>query len=247
MMFVADRRLAVLLLFAICLSCKPAQEEPKKTPDAVPQVRAIVVGIRTIAVGAKKSEYDIIIYGDLARSTGEVDTWRLFDTKLNTVTFVDDVERTIRTEPVAEIVKRRKATLAASLPSHYPQAEVRRTKERQQLHHVTAEQTVITAGAYRRELWLADHPQIPRGLFAMMLASDTQASPLAPMMRSVDEVLLRERGFPFLDRTEVPFGGEKMVVERMVTGIAQRDVPQSLFALPKNYKDLTPKPAAPQQ
>lgn len=246
MTFVADRRVAVLLLFAICLSCKPAQDEPKKTPGAVPQVRAIAVAIRTIAVGAKKSEYDVVIAGDLARSTGEVDTWRLFDTKLNTVTYVDDVERTIRTEPLAEILERRKATLATTLPTHYPRAKVTRTNQRQQLHHVSAEQTVITSGDYKRELWLADHPQIPRGLFAMMVASDTPTSPLAPMMRSVDEVLTSERGFPFLDRTEVPFGGEKMVVERTVTSIAQRDVPQSLFELPKGYKDLTPKPA-PQQ
>lgn len=242
MMSVTDRRLAVLLLFAIFISCKPAQDEAKKTPGAVPQVRAVVVGIRTTTDGTNRSGYDVVIAGDLARSTNEVDTWRLFDTRLDTVTYVDDVERTIRTEPLAEIVKRRRSTLAATLPAHYPRPELKRTGKRQQLHHVSAEQTVITSGTYKRELWLADHPQIPRGLFAMMVASDVPTSPLAPMMRKVDEVLVSERGFPFLDRTEVPFGSGKLVVERTVTGITQRDVPQSLFALPKGYKDLTPKP-----
>ena len=206
-------------------------------------MRATVVTIRTtVAPDSKTFDDTLVIAGDRARSTGEHDTWRLFDTKADTVTYVDDVEKTIRTEPLASIVKTRGATLAAALPAHYPRAKLARTKERKTLLGANAQQVVIQSGDYRRELWLGEHPQIPRGLFAMMHASDTPSSPLAPMMRAVDEVLMRERGFPLSDRTEVPLGNTKLVVERTVTGIAQKEIPETLLALPKDYKDLTPKP-----
>lgn len=226
------------------MSCKPARQQPSaKTSDAAgPQVRATVVTIRTTIAPDKSFNQTLVIAGDRARSTGEHETWRLFDTKADTVTFVDDVEKTFRTEPFASIVKTRGATLAAALPAHYPRAKLVRTSERKTFLGANAQQVVIQSGAYRRELWLGEHPQIPRGLFAMMHASDTPSSPLAPMMRAVDEVLVRERGFPLSDRTEVPLGNGKLVVERTVTGIVQKEVPESLLALPKDYRDVTPKP-----
>ena len=226
------------------MSCKPAQQQPsaKKSAAAGPQVRATVVTIRTTIAPDKSFNQTLVIAGDRARSTGEHETWRLFDTKADTVTFVDDVEKTFRTEPLASIVKTRGATLAAALPPHYPRAKLARTSERKTFLGANAQQVVIQSGAYRRELWLGEHPQIPRGLFAMMHASDTPSSPLAPMMRAVDEVLVRERGFPLSDRTEVPLGNDKLVVERTVTGIVQKEVPESLLALPRDYKDVTPKP-----
>lgn len=237
------RHLAILLAVAVCVSCKPAQQQPSaKKSAAGPQVRATVVTIRTTVAPDKSFEHTLVIAGDRARSTGEHETWRLFDTKAGTVTFVDDVEKTIRTEPLASIVKSRGATLAAALPAHYPRVKLSRTSERKPFLGANAQQVVIESGAYRRELWLGEHPQIPRGLFAMMHASDAPSSPLAPMMRAVDEVLVRERGFPLSDRTEVPLGNDKLVVERTVTGIVQKEVPESLLALPKDYKDITPKP-----
>jgi len=238
------KRLAIFLAVAVCVSCKPAQQQPSanKPAAAEPQVRATVVTIRTTTTPDKSFDHTIVIAGDRARSTGEHETWRLFDTKADTVTYVDDAEKTIRTEALASIVKTRGATLAAALPAHFPRAKLARTKERKTFLGANAQQLVIESGAYRRELWLGEHPQIPRGLFAMMHASDTPSSPLAPMMRAVDEVLVRERGFPLSDRTEVPLGNDKLVVERTVTGIVQREVPETLLALPKDYKDLTPKP-----
>lgn len=243
MMFSAhpSLRLAVLVL-AVCTSCKPGPK-PAKPAAAGPQVRATVVTIRTTVEPEKKSYGSaIIIAGDSARSTGELDTWRLFHTKANTVTFVDDVEKTIRTEALPEIVKRRTATNAAELPPHYPRAKLVRTDERRPMHGASAEKVTITSGGYTRELWLAEHPAIPRDLFAMMHASETPSSPLAPMMRDVDRALTAARGFPLVDRTTVPLGNRDLVVERTVVAIAQRDVPESMLATPKGYKDLTPPP-----
>lgn len=233
-----------LLLVAVCISCKPSQQQqPAKPSAAGPQVRATVVSIRT-TVGEKSYDHSLLVVGDRARFTGENDTWRLYDTKANTVTFVDDVERTIRTESLATLVARRRTANAAAIPPQYPRARLVRTDERKALQGVTARKAVVESGEYRRELWLAEHPAIPRGLFAMMHLSDTPSSPLAPMMSAVDQALASERGFPLADRATI---GEKVLVERTVTAIAQREVPESALALPKGYKDTTPVAGNPQR
>jgi hypothetical protein len=231
------RRLGILLI-AVCISCKPAPKQPAKPAAAGPQVRATVVTIRT-TVDKKSSDHTIVIAGNLARSTSEHDAWRLFDTKANTVTFVDDVGQTVRTEPLSSILKKRQTVNAAALPAHYPRATFARTDDRKPLLGTNAEKVTITSGGYTRELWLAEHPLIPAQLFAMMHASENPSSPLAPMMRDVDRALASVRGFPFLDRTKVPLGKGELVVERTVVAISQRDVSEGLLTFPKGYEDRT--------
>lgn len=244
MKFRAHRQL-VLILVAICIACKPAQgpQQPAKPSAAGPQLRATVVTIRTTA-GERTIEHTLLIAGSRVRNTGEHDVWRLYDTKANTVTFVDDVERTIRTEPLSAIGERRRTANAAAIPPEFPRARLVRTNETRPLHGTTAREAVIESGQYRRELWLAEHPSIPRGLFAMMHISETAASPLAPMMGAVDQALASERGYPLVDRATM---NGNVVVERAVTAIVQRDIPQVLFALPKNYKDTAPVARNPQR
>ncbi len=231
------RRLC-LLAIAVCLSCKPASQQPAKPAAAGPQVRATVVTIRT-TIDKKTHDHTIVIARDLARSTAEHDTWRLFDTKANQVTFVDDVARTVRTEALPALVKKREVVNAAELPPHYPRATFASSAESRTLQGVSAEKVTIASGAYKRELWLAKHPSIPDALFAMMHVSETPSSPLAPMMRDVDRALDAVRGFPLLDRTTVPVGKGQLVVERTVVAISQRDVPESLLLIPKGYDDRT--------
>lgn len=230
-----------ILLVAVCIACKPATQQPAKPAAAAgPQVRATVVTIRTTIEPEKKTlTHTLVIAGDRARSTNEQDTWRLFDTKAKTVTFVDDVARTVRTEQLPALVARRNTANATALPAHYPRAEFARTNERRAIQGVNAQKVTIEAGDYERELWLGEHPSIPRDLFAMMHASETPTSPLAPMMRDADRELVSVRGFPLLDRTTVPAGDGELVVERAVVGISQRDVPESMLAIPKGYKDGT--------
>jgi hypothetical protein len=238
------RRLAILVV-AVCISCKQAPPPQQARPaSAGPQVNATVVTIRTDVAPAKKTHtHTLVVIGDRARSTGELDTWRLFDTKEDTITFVDDVAKTYRVEKLQDEVKQRRTALAAALPPHYPRLHVRRTGTKKPLQGVNAEQNVIEGRGYRRELWLAEHPSIPAGLFAMMHASERPSSPLAPMMRAVDEALLSARGFPLIDRAEITYGKQKMVVERTVTAIEKKQVADNTLTVPRDYKDLTPKPA----
>lgn len=236
------RRLALLFL-TIAAACKQSPSQPAKQPAARPQVSATVITIQTAVQPEKKNfTRTIVIVGDRARDTGEHDTWRLYDTKASTVTFVDDVGKTIRTESIQPLITRRSEALKGALPGHFATATYKRTKERKPLQGVTAGQVLIEAGAFRRELWIAEHPSIPGGLFAMMHASESLATPLAPMMRDVDESLVALRGFPLADRTSVPGVEGNLIVERTVTSIARQQVPEGVVALPRGYRDLTPKP-----
>ena len=234
---------ALLLSIAVCIGCKSEAPLPVAKKAAVgPTVRATVVTIRTTMKPESRTQTrTLVIAGDKARDTGERDVWRLFDTKANTVTFVDEIEKTVRTEPLKTIIAQRRALTANGLPPHYPRVRLLRPGTKRPIQGVTAELLVIESGAYKRELWLGEHPAIPRGLFAMMYASDPPTLPLAPMMRAVDEALIDTRGFPFADHAEVPVSKDKLIVDRSVIGIATKDVPEALLVIPKGFRDLTVK------
>jgi hypothetical protein len=225
----------VILLVLICTSCKqPAPKKPA-APAAGPQVRATVVTIRTTIQPDNKTYTHLIVIGDgHARSTDELDQWRLYDTRAKSVTFVDDVAQTTRTESFGSLLKKHREVLAAVLPGHYPRAYVKTSGD--VLH--------IDVGNYHRELKLANQRAIPSDLFAMMQVSDSASSPLAPMMRAAGDALVQARGFPQLDHSELPYANKKLVVDRAIVGIAERNVPASMLRVPPGYRDLTPKPAA---
>jgi len=198
-------------------------------------MRATVVTIRTTIQPDNKTFTHTLVIGDgRARSTAELDQWRLFDTRKKSVTFVDDVARTVRTVSMDALLKEHRAKLAEALPEHYPRARVTSTPDG----------LLIEVGGYRRELKLAEQRAIPSDLFAMMQASDSASSPLAPMMRAADDALTRTRAFPQRDRSELPYGNRKLVIDREVVGIAEQNVPQSMLRVPDGYRDLTPKPPA---
>lgn len=221
------RRACVNLLLLVCIACK--QPPQKAAPAAGPQVNATVVTIRTTIEPDKKTyTHAIVIANGVARSTSELDQWRLFDTNAKSVTFVDDIAKTTRTESFDSLLKKHRAMLAESIPSHYPRARVTRD----------AAGLVIEVGNYRRELKLTEHRAIPGELFAMMIASDSASSPLAPMMRAADDALTRTRAFPMLDHSEMPYGDKKRVVDRAVISVAQRNVPASMLRAPDGYRAL---------
>jgi hypothetical protein len=148
-----------LLFLAACRS-----EVKKATPlPAVPQVRATVVTIETTVQPENKTfTHAIVIASDKARSLDELDRWRLFDLKANTVTFVDEIGRSYRTEPV-------------SRPAHSVEA----TREIKPLQGVNATLWTTHTGGYTRQLWIGNHPAIPPRLFSMMTGIETQGFPLA--------------------------------------------------------------------
>jgi hypothetical protein len=226
----------------VLVSCKPAEQKPQ-APAPVANVRATVISVRVTTEPPKQAvDHTIAIAKDKARSSDELDTWRLYDLKANSVTFVDDIEKTFRTIPFTTLLEQHRAATAKPRPPETPPATLQRPARTQTVAGVPASLMTVNLGKYERQLWIGHHPAVPPQLFAMMYASNPPSSPLAPVMRDVDEALLNVRGFPLLERGELPYGKSKMVVERAVTSIGAKDVPAAMFEVPKGYRDVTPPP-----
>ena len=231
----------ILLLF----SCAQPARQPAQ-PSNEPKIHATVVTIQTSIQPANKTyTHTLFIANDRARSGDEVDEWRLFDFARKRVTFVDDLTGTYRNEPFDEVVTSHRAGMARSvLPDEMPRAQFSVTGAQKTLQGVAARQSIIRLGAYQRELWIASHPLIPEGLFAMLQASEPVSSPLAGVMRAADDALLGVKGFPIADHAELPYENQKLVVDNTIVKIDQRDVPASWLNVRADYKELKTAPAA---
>ena len=148
----------VLLAFAACKA-----EVKRAAVATVPQVRATVITIETkIQPENKTFTHSIVIAGDKARSLDEVDRWRLFDLKANTVTVVDEIAKSYRIQPVT--------------PGGN---DFHAATEKKPLQGVNATLWAAQKGGYVRQLWIGNHPAIPAQLFSMMSGISAQGFPLA--------------------------------------------------------------------
>jgi len=233
-------------LFIAFIACKPAAAPPKPAAAATPRTRATVVTIETtIQPGNKTTSHTLVIGNGRARSDDELDSWRLYDLTNDRVTFVNDVEKTFRTVSNAQLAKDRLGALDDPLPADLPRAEIAATNAKKTLQGVAAAQSVVKLGGYTHELWIAPHPLIPPRLYAMMVASEPPSSPLVPVMKNVDEALMKVSGFPLAEHSELVYGKKKMTVDKQVVKIEQRDVPAALLNVRGDYKDVSIKaPAA---
>jgi hypothetical protein len=199
----------------VCAACREAKIVERAVVNRVePQMQATVVTIQTILQPQNKTFlHSIVIAQGRARSSDEVDRWRLFDFEQNRITYVDDVAKTYYVED------------SGPPRSGQPGAAVLHTDSKKVIEGVETTQYLVRLGGYQRELWIGSPPAIPPNLFAMLNASD--------------DGLLKLRGFPMIDHAELPYGNTKMVVDRIVIKIEQRDVPQSSLNIPGDYKEIT--------
>lgn len=239
------RLTGLLLALAFLFACnKPPAARPAVPKKNEPTSRATVVTIQTTIQPANKTYlHTIVIANNRARSTDEADQWRLFDFAQKQVTFVDDIAHTVRVQSFADAIAARRAAIAHPVPDGMPRAQFIVTNEQKTLQGVVTKQSVIRLGSYQRELWIGSHPLIPRGLFAMLQASDPASSPLAGITRAADEALMEVQGFPLADHAELPYENKKMVVDNTVVKIEQRDVPATLLSVRKTYTEVKTAPA----
>jgi hypothetical protein len=225
-------------LFLLLVACNPPSHPPAQSSNE-PKIHATVVTIQTTIQPSHKSYvHTLFIANDRARSGDEVDEWRLFDFRQKQVTFVDDLAKTHRSESFDDVVTAHREQIARAVPGGMSRAQFDVTGMQKTLQGVLAKQSIIKLGAYRRELWIASHPLIPKGLFAMLQASEPVSSPLAGVMRAVDEALLEVQGFPLADHAELPYENTKMVVDHIVVKIEQRDVPASWLKIGADYREV---------
>jgi len=229
-------RLACVLVLVAC------NQPPARAPESSsnePKIRATVITIQTTIQPANKSyTHTIVIANNRARSGDEVDQWRLFDFAQKRVTFVDDLAKTYRNETFDDVVASRRARVRRPVPDGIPRAQFTVTSAQKTMQGLSAKQSIIRLGAYQRELWIASHPLIPRGLFAMLQASTLTSSPLAGVMREADEALMDVQGFPFTDHAELPYENTKLAVDNTVVKIDERDVPASWLNVRADYKEV---------
>jgi hypothetical protein len=236
-----------LIPLIILTACKPqVTKRPPTTAPPAPQIRATVITIETkIQPDNKTFTHTIVIAGDKARSLDEVDHWRLFDLKSNEVTFIDDIAKSYRVASLKSLLEERKKTMSEPLPDGISRATIAATRESKVLQGVNATLWTVRAGGYIRELWIGQQPAIPPNLFSMMVASDQPSTPLAPMMRAVDDALLASHGFPLVEHAELPYLNKKLVVDKTVTKIESKNVAASLLAVPSTFAPVSAHAAAP--
>jgi hypothetical protein len=232
--------LALALLVFACNKPPAPPQAPKKTE---PTIRATVVTIQTTIQPANKTySHEIVIANNRARSTDEADQWRLFDFAQKQVTYVDNVAHTFRVQSFADAIAARRAAVARPVPDGMPRAQFVVTNAQKTLQGIATKQSGIRLGAYQRELWIGSHPLIPRGLFAMLQASEPASSPLAGITRAADEALMEVQGFPLADHAELPYENKKLVVDNTVVKIEQRDVSATLLTVNNAYSAAKPAP-----
>ena len=227
---------AALLLVA----CQQSSVAPvRNSARRVPTVRATVITVQTTLQPANRTTAHTVYIADgKARSTDDAEVWRLYDTRSGTVTFVNDLQRAWRREPMTTLLARRRAALRRPVDRELPHAQFEATGAQRDILGSRASQSLIRLGGYQREIWFAQHPLIPDGLYAMMHASSEASTRLAAIVSEADEGLMNARGFPFIDRAELPYGKSKMTVERVVTAIQQKDVASALFQIPAAYEEI---------
>jgi hypothetical protein len=238
------RLLRLLIALALTFACSKPPAAPPVSNKNQPTIRAAVVTIQTTIQPANKTySHEIVIANNRARSTDEADQWRLFDFAQKQVTYVDDIAHTIRVQSFADAIAARRAAIAHPVPDGMPHAQFTVTNAQKTLQGVATKQSVIRLGAYQRELWIGSHPLIPRGLFAVLQASESASSPFAGITRTADEALMEVQGFPLADHAELPYENKKLVVDNVVVKIEQRDLPATLLAVNNTYSVAKPAPA----
>lgn len=238
------------LLLLLVLAASACSAERTKPPAGVRQsarrVPATVLTVRTTVVpGERAYLHKVIVAGTKARLGNEVDRWRLFDLEQRTVTTVDQVARTVRTEAWMDLLRERRRLLATPMPPHVPLARLERGTERQVIAGIAATPRRVVIGGYLREIWFSEEPTAADRLFPLIVATDPIGQPYAGVMRIAFPVLVAETGFPLLDRSTMRFDGEESVVEKRVIRIEQTTVPAVWVEVPPSFEDLTPQPAAP--
>lgn len=231
--------LAALIVFLAACNRPPAN--PVRPAASGPKINAVIVTIQTTMPPSPKTwTHTIVIANDRARSSDEVDEWRLFDFKEKSVTFVDDLSKTYRKVSFADVEAAHRASVSQPLPEGLPRAQFVVGNAQKTFQGVVAKQSTIRIGAYQREVWIASHPLIPLGLFAIMQASEPVSSPLAGVMRQADEALIEIEGFPLSDHAELPYEKRKLVVDNTVVKIERGEVAASWLKVDGSYKEMAP-------
>jgi hypothetical protein len=245
------RWIATVILVVSAIGCgggpRAARRVAAPLRAAVPRIEARVLVVNTVELPKKRGfEWLVVVTPDqLVRFGDECDRFRIFDMKNRTVTFVDTIAKTWKRASFESLVADRRKLLSTPMPAEITPATYAATANLARFSGIVARQHLLTLGGYRRELWMPSTSIAPEGLFAIAFATEPIAETYAGVMDEAFDDLMQLRGFPVLDRSEMPFNGQQYVVERRIVSVGVRSVPAAWFQIPPDYTDLTPRPKAP--
>jgi hypothetical protein len=136
-------------------------------------------------------------------------------------------------------MRKRQAALRQPPPKGLAPASITKTGGTRTFAGITGEQYLVRMGRYQQELWLSSEPLVAPQFLSMKIASDPLNEDTAPAMRQVDAQLSRMEGFPLFERSELPYGDKRLVIEKTLVRIEQKLVPRSWITIPEDYRDVT--------
>lgn len=235
---------AVALACAVLLACsEPELPLPRliRPMSRGPRVQAKVLSIRTNMSGKPHGFRHLIVHANhRVRIGNEVGSWRLFDLTARTVTTVDEVTRTYRTDSLSTIVRKHRQVLATPIPDLIKPAAVEILPEPTSWNSIPIQRYRIRLGGYRRELWMSTTPILPEPFWVLYLATEPLEGPYAGILQKANGLLLQSTGFPVVDRSDMEYDGKMLVIEKVLEKVDHRAVPASWLEIPRGYQNLSP-------
>ncbi len=232
-----ERAVGAGIIVALLLITSCRQPPPPPPPAGRNQVRARILTIRTSIPDQKTTLTSrILLFDGKVRLDDELDQWRLFDFRNSTLTTVNEISHTYRTESFETVLARREALISADRPQ-LPAATFEPTGDEDTILGYPAKRYRIRLGTYIRDLWISDQPLISSRFLAVKLATDRMQPAGAPALRTAWDPLTALQGFPLVDRSEVRYGKTRLVFERKLVSIGTSDVAASWFEIPPGFTE----------
>jgi hypothetical protein len=230
-----NTRFARLLLSAALLSgtgCQEAVAPDQAREPREAEVEATVYSFRVrVAPEGRETIERFAIHAGRLRLPGERLRWRLIDLREHTVTFVDELAKTVERKSFEEVLTELRA--ASARDEGVPVARVVPGGEERQLHGQRVDLYVMTLGSgYVRRLWITREPFIHEDVFLVLLATNPPSNRNLPALRELIDLIDRIDGYPLLDQSEMTLGGVEHTIERSLIAVADQSVPAAWFELP---------------
>lgn len=227
---------ALSLAIFLLVSCgKGEKAESPAPPPADDAVQALMLTYETVIMPEQKSiRFQVASDGAFVRLGNETENWRLFDTKNETITFVDQTSGIATEVTFQDALAERTRMLAAAPVEGAPSASIVEGPGEPERGHPT-HRVHIKVGTYSREIVLSTDRLLPDEFFAMKIATDPLDSRYASIMKDVMPVLVRQTGTLLSETNQLTFEeGEPITATTTLVSVTTIQLSRKAFSVPDN-------------